>query len=305
MRYLLLIALTALTTLTGFGQVFPFPGPGGNNSGPPPSYSGPGDIASGALAWWGLRAYSLATAGTKAANVCNASDANCADVNTLANGDFDVSTAQGAPLSCGGAGGTCTIKTLYDQSGSLACTGSVACSLTQATIASRPTLTFSCLGALPCMTWTSSQVMRSVTNPGWSSSHAQPFSGSAVGERTGSFTSFADIVAPSDTQVQLGFANSANSALLYAGSIATATAADSAWHALQGLWSGASSVISVDGSASTVNAGTTGLTGAQQPCMGSCNNGLTGKSTEAGVWASDISSSFVALSSNQHSYWGF
>src|ERR1700733_9426847 len=46
----------------------------------PPSYTGPGDVVPGALAWWGLRAYGAATAGTKAINICRASDSTCEDI---------------------------------------------------------------------------------------------------------------------------------------------------------------------------------------------------------------------------------
>ena len=128
-------------------------------SAPPAAYAGPGDVVSGAKMWWGLRAYSLATAGTKAANICNASDANCADVNTLANGDFDVATATGSPLNWGGAGGTCTIKTLYDQTTGNNCTAAT-CNLTQTIIGFRPTLAFNCIGTKPCMTFTSASSNR-------------------------------------------------------------------------------------------------------------------------------------------------
>lgn len=267
-------------------------------------YSGPGDVVSGAMAWWGLRAYSNAKAGTKAANICNASDTNCADVNTLTNGNFDVATSQGAPLNCGGAGGTCTVKTLYDQSGSTLCIGSTACNLTNTTIANRPTLTFNCVGALPCMTWASPTV-QVLSSLGLIATQSQPFSVSAVGERTGAFTSIGDIAGGASNGFQFGFGGSANTALLYAGTITTATAADSTLHALQGLANGASSVISVDGSPTNVSAGANTLFSGSVLTMGKNNNGLTGLVMEQGLWGSSISSSFSALSINQHAYWGF
>jgi hypothetical protein len=51
---------------------------------PAASYTGPGDVVSGAKAWYGLRAYSAATAGTKAIRLCDHLGANCADISTSA-----------------------------------------------------------------------------------------------------------------------------------------------------------------------------------------------------------------------------
>jgi hypothetical protein len=59
-------------------------------------YTGPGDIAPGAKAWWGLRAYSAAKRGTRAVNVCNVSDVACVDFNTDATTGTLVITVGGA-----------------------------------------------------------------------------------------------------------------------------------------------------------------------------------------------------------------
>jgi len=45
-------------------------------------YTGPGDVVSGAAAWYGVRAYSAATRGNPALNLCNVNDATCSDVST-------------------------------------------------------------------------------------------------------------------------------------------------------------------------------------------------------------------------------
>jgi hypothetical protein len=83
------------------------------------SYVGPGDVVASPLVWYGLRAVSAsyATAGSKLANICNASDANCADVSSTSSGNFNVATATGSPSNCGGAGGTCTVKILIQING--------------------------------------------------------------------------------------------------------------------------------------------------------------------------------------------
>ena len=59
-------------------------------------YVGPGDIVSGATAWYGLRAYNLAyTTGTnKAINIRRASDNTTMDIVILTSGDLDTATAR-------------------------------------------------------------------------------------------------------------------------------------------------------------------------------------------------------------------
>src|SRR5258706_14710917 len=180
MRRLAHIAFTWLALCSvAFGQVGQIPAPLQPFSG---GYQGPGNVVTtGWIFWFGLRAFSAATAGTKAANICNSGDANCADVNTLANGNFDVATATGAPLNCGGAGGTCTIKTLYDKSGATNCT--TACDFTQATIASRPTLVFNCINTtLPCIRWGGST--GSMVTPNLTSIFFQPYTVSVIFKNT-------------------------------------------------------------------------------------------------------------------------
>src|SRR5215472_2356967 len=76
-------------------------------------YQGPGDVVSGATAWWGYRAYNAAKCGTAAVNVCNVSDVVCADQSTSATtGQLFLNTVGGT--NCVSAG-PCTNKTLYDQ----------------------------------------------------------------------------------------------------------------------------------------------------------------------------------------------
>lgn len=74
------------------------------------SYQGLGDVvSSGQQNYWGLRAYSLATAGTKSINICN-SGGSCFDINTLANGKFDATTYT---ADCT----TCSVDIVYDKVG--------------------------------------------------------------------------------------------------------------------------------------------------------------------------------------------
>lgn len=263
------------------------------------SFVGAGDIDTGAFGWWGLRAYSGLKAGTKAANVCNASDVSCVDINTLANGKFDVVTAQASPLSC--TSGACTIKTLYDQTGSTNCSSS-ACDLTQATISLRPTLTFNCLGTtLPCAAFTSTQSLKNTTGI----TSTQPYTMSAVGERTSSFTSSECLLCAVGGTPSLGFSTTANAVFVVAGTGVSLTGnPDSAFHAIQGLLNGASSILYSDGvSSGTVSAGTSTAT---TLCVGACTTRfLTGNFVEAGIWPGSLSANFSTMNSNQHTYWGF
>lgn len=272
------------------------------------AYAGPGDVVAGALYWNGLRAYSLAKAGTKAANICNSGDANCADINTLANGKFDVATAQAGTTNCGGSGGTCTVKILYDQSGNTSCSGATACDLTQATEALRPVLTFSCSGlgtGEPCMTFDGTSQF--LTHAGFAQSQPYTISWVANSTNTGAqqvFLSAQDIFL-------MGYANAgANTALCYAGSVLSAAASDGAWNAIQGVVNNSGSPqgdCNVNGTPTTGSPGTNTITGATI-LMGnySASNYFKGTGIEGGMWGSAFSgANSSAMSTNQHTAWGF
>lgn len=282
------------------GQTIPIPTTN-VAGGSPPSYTGPGDIqTTGAIAWWGLRAYSAAQAGTKAINVCNVGDAACADLSTNASGNLVVTTIGGSDCSIV----ICTIRVFYDQTGLTNC-NSAACDLVAGIIAQRPVFTPNCFGSLPCATFAGFQfgetgnIITITVN--------QPFTISGVQERTGTFTSFADVTASPDTgsAAQFGFTNSANSFFLYAGSVVSVSGiADGSPHAIQGLFNGASGQIYADGTGTTVNPGTGTPTGAAM-VLGGAPNALTGIIAEIGWWTGDQSTHFSAMNSNQHTYWGF
>ena len=97
-RISLAFAICSLLSLGGAqaqlagGMMFPGPGTPASSGGG--AYVGPGDsgIQPGAAAWIGLRAYSLAKAGTKAINLCDNAGANCSDESTNASGNLVVGT---------------------------------------------------------------------------------------------------------------------------------------------------------------------------------------------------------------------
>ena len=258
------------------------------------SYTGPGDIVS-FLAWGGLRAYSAATRGAVALNVCNPSDVACADVST------DATTGNLVLTTIGGHDCTmddCTVKKIYDQTAGGNCAGS--CDLVQATIANRFTLKHNCINStLWCLVEVPSQIMSSAG----SATLPIPFSMSSVAERNGAFSSFGNVIGTSIAgNIEVGFNNSANTVFLFGNVFFTASASDSAFHSLQALFDSTSKIV-VDGSVTTggaeIGAGTDVL------CVGACGNAPTALAVEFGWTATDLSSSFSALSTNQHSYWGF
>lgn len=272
------------------------------------SYTGPGDVVASALTWWGLRAYSAATVSTAAANICNAADANCADVNSLANGNFDVATATGAPLNCGGAGGTCTVKTLYNKG---SCGAS--CDLTQSTIASRPTLVLSCLGSLPCMATSGTQQLVSAS----AVTQSQPYTSVSIAETTNAGTSgslFTWGNAGNSDGGAIYLAPSAGNPQLYCGSAlhSAGTAVINTWYALEGVCNGGSSLLYVDGSTSglgvTGSAGNTALasSGFFRMANDAFSDLAIGRYVEGGYWAGAFSGGqSSSMSSNVHGYWGF
>ncbi len=279
----------------------------GNNGVPPffanpVTYVGPGNIVAGSVTWYGLRAFDDAERGTNAVNVCNSTggvDVLCEDWITDVNGSLVAQTFSG--VTCASLGSNCTIKTIYDQSGALQCTGSIPCNLTQATIASRPVLKTSCIGSLPCISCAPNDNLQG----GALSTHAQPWTESIVAQRTANFTT--QQIPLSNTASRISFHTSANTVNLSAGSLFTKSSVnDSAFHAMQGVASGASSSLAVDGSTTTGSAGTNSLSGTLYMCDQGSASFLTGYILEGGYWPAGFSAgNITAMNSNQHTYWGF
>src|SRR5215472_18681035 len=86
-------------------------GGGGIISAPTTAYQGPGDIVSGATAWWGLRAYSAANIGTAIIRIRDTTANVESDFNAISTGLVDT---VGIATFLGGHGGI--IVKYYDQS---------------------------------------------------------------------------------------------------------------------------------------------------------------------------------------------
>jgi hypothetical protein len=277
---------------------------------PASPYVGPGDVASSANAWWGLRSYSKASVqnAQPIVNVRRASDnATCDLMPDFNTGQISYTgncstTANNAILSSTFCASACYVAKLYDQSGNKLCTGSVACDASQATSANQPGLTTFCMGNLPCLTYSSgSQTLTTPTGP----SVAQPFALSGLASRNGTFTALNTFYVQGTTQTQFRFAAAANTVGTYNGgpSTPTASASDGTVHSLTGAFSGASSSITVDGTKTTGSIETTGSSGVINIGPGTSGNALVGTVGEMGLWPRDLAASneSVSICNNQYS----
>lgn len=264
-----------------------------------PSFSGPCDIAVPS-AWYGLRACKASYRGNALINVCTALDAACGDLSSDATTGAIVISSVGGVLCTGAV--TLTIKTFYDQTGQNLCGSGASCDETQATIASRAVL--DCSGSYPIATMTATQGASSVGTAFNYNYPTSPFSLSTVAKRTANFTTFTSILGANGNQF-IGWTTTADTGLIYAGGFLTQAATDNAPHAMQGLFNSASSSLMVDGSSASGNAGNIALaTG--RISLGSVGGfGNNSAFEEGGVWTSDVSSSFAAITTNQRTFYGF
>ncbi len=267
-------------------------------------YAGPGDIVpSNWKTYWGLRSFTLATVGARVANICNAGDASCADVLTTTAGLIDVTQLTGAPLSCGGAGGQCTIKTWYDQSGGLQC-GGAACDMTQATVANRYLLVLSCVGQLPCARWDPGTGSNPFYITAAVSTIAQPYTVIAAAKRT-STTVYNTIISDAGGTNALYF-HGANKADLMVNAVDhDYTAPDGAWTALQAVVNGANSSGVADGTITALNTAATNFTTAATiRLLNDLSGGvdhLRGDFYEAGINGSAFNAATIAaMNTNMH-----
>src|SRR5262249_577175 len=262
---------------------------------PTSSYIGPGDVLTGALAWWGLRAYSAAKTGTKAVRIIRASDSAQQDFNTLSTGALDMTSLNTFLTSTTGK-----VVTLYDQTGNGFDFG-------QATDAIRPQLTLSIIGpsniypALPGDGVTSSLHLTTSATM----TQAQPFTISFVSRRDDSIISS---VFTDNTNVESGYASGSDLANMYAGAgISTGGAFNTVFRTIQQIYNGASSNDYVHGASNTTNPGTAGLGGALDLMAGGGVNPLNGYLVECGVWAGAFTvtggGQAASMHLNQLNYW--
>lgn len=265
------------------------------------TYTGPGDIVSGASAWWSCAfSYSAAYA-TGTNNACDLVDSATGlttyTMKILSNGKADTAGAAGS-TACTVA---CNITRAYDQTGN-------GRHVTQATLSAMPTLTFSSLGGQPCGSFVraNSQDLASAAS---FPTITQPFTISTVAQRTGTVTAFQGLLSSTATALGLITHNAANQWDIFSGSLGGFTASDGSYHAVQGIFNGSSSIAEVDGTATTgISAGTsqfstspdTVLVGLQSTSF------LDGNECEIGVWASGFNSTqYGNMNANAHTRYAF
>ncbi len=266
------------------------------------TYVGPGDVVSGATAYFGSKAYTLAyaMASGKAYNVCIASDIACGDLVFGSDGNVVISTIGGS--SC--AIVTCTVKTAYNQSGTTSCTGSVTCDVTNATEANRPTFVANSLNSQYCMVFSSGQGLNSAATI-LVALQSQPYSLTGVAKRTGNTTGYNNIIGAAGT-AGIFFAPSVNNAEVYAGTDLVVAATDNSFHAIQGGFNGGSSTASADGTTTSGAAGASSFSGTMNIGEDGGDH-MVGVICQAGWWAGIAFSgpNISALNSRDHSNWGF
>jgi hypothetical protein len=303
LRLTLAVITTAALSLFALNAPAQFNGCAAGFCGSPATsaaYSGPGDITSGAIAFYSAgRAYNLAYAQalSAAADVVDtATGLTTCTFHFLSTGF--VNKTECNATACATA---CSVTKLYDQTKSNAC-NSGSCDVIQATLSKMPGLTFNAQNGLPCAVGTGNASVGLVTAANLVSQNV-PYTATLVGERTGSFTTQqrAFQAAP---DVFSRWNNSANQMSVSAGTSVALTAADNAFHATLTVASATAPLFAIDSSAntSTSTSGTTAINGPFSVVgTGSTLALLSGFVCEAGFWPADLNSSYQAMLANMRS----
>lgn len=267
-------------------------------------FQGPGDIASGAIAFYSCgRAYNAAYAIANGA-ACDIVDtatglASCTipiDDDGFAN-LLDVVCPTAAPVVnvvtfCTVTHVGCSVSKMYDQTG----TGN---HVVQATLANMPRLTFSAQNGLPCPAGTNNAAVALIS--AGNISPALPVTFTSVFDITGSFTTNQRLWAAGAQQRH----STTNTLATSNGTSVPLTVADSAFHAALSVFSATAPLIAVDSSANT-STSTTGTNAINNlvtfmnfstPTTGL----LAGFECEMGIWPADLNSSYQAMLANMRS----
>jgi hypothetical protein len=267
-----------------------------------PSYQGPGDIAPGAIAWYGLRAFSHTYVGSLI-RVQRLNDDKQCDIAPSSTGGlgqtvncFD-STLNNIDVATFCSGTQCPVLALYDQTVSNVCTAA-SCDIVQSISSSQPNLTLNCLGTLPCITFVGVQQFKTAG----ALIQAQPLSVVAVAEYTGSGSTTSMTLAGDSDEVQLGFAAFGTTDIYaYAGALADISGQPAnTFRTMQFIASDPTSKLTINGNPNSISAGTSGFT--SKVTLGA----MVGQFTEGGIWPTALTTTQQTnLNTNMRSYWGF
>lgn len=270
------------------------------------NYVGPGDIVSGATAFYSCsRAYNAAYAAAlgSACDLRRASDNATCTAKFLANGSVDLTV--GTPCNSNtqtvtawvGASSALVTKA-YDGSGNTR-------DASQGTAAAQPQLLLS--GGSNNLPYVNFAFGPYLTGPSLASV-SQPYFYSFVAIRTGHFTSHQQVIGTlttGPTGAYTGFNNTINTAEIYTGTSLTGTVSDSAWHVVQVQFD-ATDTINVDGSSvASGNSGSAANVGTIYLGNSGFNDKQDGGTAEAFLYPALVSAgNQTALQANQKAYYG-
>jgi hypothetical protein len=262
----------------------------------PAGFTGPGDVVSGATAYWGFPIYNntfAASLGTVFDWSCH-SGSNTGSIHATSTGAPNSSDLTAMTTQCAGEP-FILMPNAYDQTGN----GNTAVSggsarITDSLIGSFPG--FACLGG--------GEISATIT------SVSQPVTYLAVANRTADFTTSESVITTYNglTGTILSYRNATNTVGTWGGAAyLTVTASDSAYHALMGVANGASTQAFADGTGGGAGSGGTDATSVKLAVCGLLGGigTLSGFVVGGGMWPADLTSSAAALSSNLHTNLGF
>jgi hypothetical protein len=255
------------------------------------SYTGPGDVSvngstSNWFVWYSCARVFKASLANTSTNLCDLVDSSAPTVvictlRGTTSGTVDLAgtycTGGVTPATkCAAAtGGVCNISQAYDQTGG----GNP---VVNVTAAQQPFLTFSALSGLPSMQCTAAtcDLATSATF-----TFAQPITESGVYIVPTNVAGEQPFIAPSaNNNAQIGVSGTANLAMADAGTQVNVSATLNAWHALQGLLSGAACALNIDGTdTGSLNCGAGGFSTASVRLMRGPGLQVTGSIMEAGL----------------------
>ena len=269
------------------------------------SYSGPGNVVSGAVAWWGLRAYNAAYAASSGQlinvrlttnnHTCDILSTAAGALGNTANCSTGGDNAQSVASFCGS---NCAITEFYDQSGGNSCS-SAPCHYIQVTAGSQAILVppGSGNGCPTTSDYCASFNTQYYEPPAVGPTFSQPFTISCVAASTTNGGCFS-------LGGSIDISYFSGGLQIYAGNtLFVSGLTNSNWYPPFYIGNGASSNISINGTSNTGNAGTSG--GGNGGSFGGPAS-VTWMFVEGGVWSGVFNSTQLSnSSSNIHTYWGF
>jgi hypothetical protein len=264
-------------------------------------YVGPGNVVSGAKAWWGSSGYTSTDTGN-AMEVCEPTNTTCVNWAIGASGYVTPALVGGADCTMV----TCTIRTFYDRSGSNSC-GGAPCNVVETSATNRAIVAFNAIiSTIPCAFQPGNSGNGYSIATGFNQS--QPTTVLAVTERNSHFTT-QGVYLQSNTLYPLLQSSSANTVTTYGGTLVTATASDSAFHSIQAVDRTPNSDFQVDSTqtlgAADPGGGSMSVGGGVNVLFDGGTSASQGYMCDLGIWGVAFSgANLTAMNSNRHAAYG-